>query len=343
MGDRGPPFLEHNQPGLAAYLSMHTAQPVWQVLKSLVRDGFDELPLPGGGRTIERWRVLAEVAAHDLSLAKLFEGHADALAILAELGSPPPPAGSTWGTWCAETPGADVRVTGPALEGQVRLDGRKTWCSGAATLTHGLLTARNDDGSSCLVAVALHQPGVRVTDEGWAAVGMAATRSVDVVFAEAVGTLVGPSGAYLARPGFWQGGAGVAACWYGGSVALGDALLRATAAKPDAHRLAHLGHVDIALAAAAATLREAAAWIDRHPKADARQVALRARLAVEHGASEVLRHAGRALGAGPCCRDARHARLMADLPVYLRQSHAERDLETLGADLAAKEDSPWTL
>jgi hypothetical protein len=73
-------------------------------LAQLIEAGLDRLPLPGAGRTLERWRLLAEVAAHDLSLVKLFEGHCDALAIQTELGAPAPPAGSRWGTWCAEPP-----------------------------------------------------------------------------------------------------------------------------------------------------------------------------------------------------------------------------------------------
>ena len=52
-----------------------------------VEAGRLNLPLPGGGRTRERWAALAELAGEDLSVARLAEGHADALAILAELGA----------------------------------------------------------------------------------------------------------------------------------------------------------------------------------------------------------------------------------------------------------------
>jgi hypothetical protein len=58
-------------------------------LRHLVEAGLDVLPRPGSGQTLARWRVLAAVASHDLSLVKLFEGHTDALAILAELGGGP--------------------------------------------------------------------------------------------------------------------------------------------------------------------------------------------------------------------------------------------------------------
>jgi len=46
------------------------------------------------------------------------------------------------------------------------------------------------------------------------------------------------------------------------------------------------------------------------------------------------------------CRNPRFARAMADLPVYLRQSHAERDLAALGTcDLDDDEGGtpPWPL
>ncbi|HVR54207.1 MAG TPA: acyl-CoA dehydrogenase, partial [Pseudorhodoferax sp.] len=36
------------------------------------------------------------------------------------------------------------------------------------------------------------------------------------------------------------------------------------------------------------------------------------------------------------------ARAMADLPIFLRQSHAERDLAALGQQLLL-ENPPWTL
>jgi hypothetical protein len=38
---------------------------------------------------------------------------------------------------------------------------------------------------------------------------------------------------------------------------------------------------------------------------------------------------------------ARHAGRIADLTVYLSQSHAERDLEMLGTVIAGQEEPPW--
>ena len=79
-------------------------------LRALIRHHADRLPLPGSGRTLARWRALAEVASNDLGLAKLYEGHTDALAILAELRAPAPRPGQSWGVWCAEPPGDRVEA-----------------------------------------------------------------------------------------------------------------------------------------------------------------------------------------------------------------------------------------
>ena len=194
-------------------------------LDVLVRLGLDSLPLPGSGATLKRWNALALVAEQSLSLAKLYEGHTDALAILAELAQPARPVAngdaSSWGVWAAEAPNARVRIT-PRQGKAVWLDGTKGWCSGAQTLSHGLLTAWHADGQGPqLVSVAMHQPGVGVCAAAWQAVGMAGRASVDVTFSQAEANLVGETGDYLSRPGFWQGGAGIAACWYGGALGLG--------------------------------------------------------------------------------------------------------------------------
>lgn len=316
--------------------------PPGRQLAQLIAAGQDQLPLPGHGATLQRWQCLALAARHDLSLVKLYEGHTDALAILAELNGPSHP-GASWGVWCAEPPDAVValRQSGD----HCTLSGRKQWCSGAADLSHALVSCQDADGKRRLAAVALRGPGVTITDEGWHAVGMAGTRSVDVLFDDAPALPVGAPGDYLNRPGFWLGGAGIAACWYGAAQALADYLHHAARGQmpPDPHRLAHLGQADVALSGAAALLRASAKTIDNAPGAYAGRLAMRLRLAVEAAATDVLHHVTRALGAGPLCRDARFARLAADLPVFLRQSHAERDLAALGGLLTQQENAPWAL
>lgn len=299
------------------------------MLRRLADAGLDRLPLPGGGSTLRRWRMLAAVAAWDLSLAKLYEGHTDALAILAELGGRAP-AGSLWGVWCAEAPSARAVISGDTSDGaRVRLGGAKAWCSGAADLSHALLSAWDTHGRPWLVSVDLRQEGIHIDDSGWEAVGMARTGTALLRFDGVEAHCLGDSGAYLRRPGFWHGGAGIAACWYGAAAELARMLHDAGGTR-DAHRLAHMGAADTCLAAARALLHASAQAIDARPGDDAAALALRARLAVDACAGEIMAQVGQALGAAPFCRDRRFARLMADLPVFLRQGHARRDQAALG-------------
>lgn len=73
---------------LQSYRGYADTHALGQALKALQEEGLDQLPLPGSGQTLERFSRLAQVAGHDLRLCKLFEGHTDALAIIAELDSP---------------------------------------------------------------------------------------------------------------------------------------------------------------------------------------------------------------------------------------------------------------
>lgn len=309
-------------------------QEVGRALRSLIDAGLADLPLPAGGQTLERWRALAAVGALDLSLAKLYEGHTDALAILAELDGKK--LEGVWAVWAAEPPSARVTYRDGTLSG------RKQWCSGATVIDHAVLSAWTETGKPMLAQISLPQPSVTMETEGWQAIGMSASASVSVVFDRASAQAVGDPGDYVARPGFWQGGAGIAAVWYGGAVAVARMLSTAQRLRDDPHATAHLGAMDTALRAAKALLTETAAWIDANPRADAAAAALRVRAFVEAAAHEVLLRSGRALGPSPLCGDAVHAQRCADLPVFLRQSHAEHDLSALGRAVLS-DCSAWEL
>ena len=307
-----------------------------------VESGRLNLPLPGRGRTRRRWAALADLAEEDLSLARLAEGHADALAILAELGQATPPAGSRWGVWAAQPPGPGLAASrGGRVCGGWRLDGIKQYCSGAHSCTDALVTAAGPDGNR-LFAVSTRD--LAPVPGSSPATGMAASDTLDVRFTGIPAEPVGGPGSYIDRPGFAHGGAGVAACWYGGARGVGKTLLAAAAERDvGPHALAHLGAVDIALSTAKTALDVAATEIDADPddrKDGGRLRALRVRALVEAVSTEVMQRVGRALGAGPLCHDEAHSRRVADLTVYLRQHHAERNLAELG-QIVADSGTSW--
>jgi hypothetical protein len=300
-----------------------------------VESGRLDLPLPGSGATRQRWAAFADLAGEDLSLARLGEGHADAVAILAELGGPRPRPERRWGVWAANPPGPNVSAS--RRDGTWLLRGTKQYCSGARVCTHALVTATADDGVR-LFAVAVEN--LEPHEGSWPATGMAGSDTLDVGFPGVPAEPVGPPDGYTNRPGFSHGGAGVAACWYGGARALLSA-----ASKRDIgpHALAHLGAVDLGLGAARAALTRAADEIDADPddlRGEGPLRALRVRTLTEAVAADTLARTGRALGAGPLGHNEAHSRAVADLTVYLRQHHAERDLARLG-ELVAQRGATW--
>jgi hypothetical protein len=286
----------------------------------------DSVPLPGGGETVRRFRHLEEVAARDLAVARLVEGHLDAMAILAEAGEPSP-SEAVLGVWAAK--GRDEPLEADRTAGGWRLHGLKPYASGASVLTHVLVTAETPEGPRLfLIATAR---AVEMVAGSWQAVGMRYSDSPTVKIDTIVGhgDALGSPRWYTERAGFWHGAVGVAACWLGGARAVARPLRRAGSP----HALAHLGAVDAELAGATVLVEAAAREIDAAPAvggALAERRARRVRAIVERAATETLMRVGRALGAGPLCHDAEHAQRVADLEVYLRQSHAEVDLERLG-------------
>lgn len=302
------------------------------VVKRWLAAGTLDLPFPGQGQTAQRWRRLAELAEADVAAGRLAEAHVDAAAILAELGGPAPTAGQWWGVWAAESRDAVLKAGDDT--GRILLDGTKVWCSGAGLCSHALVTARLPSGERGLYAVDLGEHGVRALPSRWRSAGMAESDTRSVQFTATPAVAVGTPGQYLTRPGFWHGAVGVAACWLGGARAVAAALYEhVKTAKGDAHACAHLGAVDAALAAAEAVLTTVAAEVDADPHnltGRAELLARRSRAAAETAVDETLTRTARALGPGPLTANAAHARRVADLSIYVRQSHAERDLERLG-------------
>jgi alkylation response protein AidB-like acyl-CoA dehydrogenase len=300
-------------------------------LRGLLDGGWSP-PLPGAGATLARWRALAAVAEQDLPLARLAEGHADAVAVLAELSGPPVRPGARLGVWAAESSTGGVAAVEDGT-GWL-LSGRKRWCSGARALTAALVTATARDGRR-LFLVDLAHAGVRVDPDTWVNAGMAGSDTADVDLTDVPAVPVGGPGAYLDRPGFWHGGIGVAAVWAGGARGVATALTDAAVRRgPDPLTDAALGAVDLVLAGVDAALTVAAAEVDADPPdrtGGAQLRAQRVRALAARAGDEVLGVVGRMLGAGPLAHDAGHAARVADLTVYLRQHHGERDVAALGA------------
>lgn len=293
-------------------------------------------------------QTLGSLGAGDLTVARVVEPHLDALAILGQAAqrdrgvdgnwpSACAPRGSTWGVYAAHAPGAHLDAH--AVGGEWMLSGNKPWCSLANRLTHALITAHIDQSRRQVFAVDLAHPGVGVSDDPWVSRGLAAVRSTALRLDAVPAMPVGPPGWYLERPGFSWGGVGVAAVWFGGACALAQKVLEAALARePDQLALLHLGRLDLALQGAEHALRAAADHIDSGEATGAvgELMAARVRSTVAGATELALSETARALGPAPLTSNEEHARRVADLTVYVRQHHGERDVARLGSLLVGR-------
>jgi alkylation response protein AidB-like acyl-CoA dehydrogenase len=294
----------------------------------LAADYGRRLPQPGCGQTARRWAVLSAVAERNLTVARVLEAHSDALAILAESGAEAP--AGTWGVFAAEAPGQALEADGQ--DNRFVLTGTKPWCSLAGYLDFALVTAHTG-GDRQLFRVSLRHPSVHPEPPArWVARGLRTVTSAAVHFDRTPAEPVGAPGWYLSRPGFAWGGMGVAACWHGGARGLQATLLRMSAGRTGDLTDLYAGVVDATLHASSAVLSDAAAAVDAGDAAgpDGEVLALRVRAVVADAAERTIQQVGHALGPAPLAFDEDHARRVADLELYVRQHHGERDLARLG-------------
>jgi alkylation response protein AidB-like acyl-CoA dehydrogenase len=298
-----------------------------------IASSWDVALLPGSGHTRERFAALANWGERDLSLGRLAEGHVDALAILAEAGTSPVASGATYGVWAARSGagGTTARFEGDGW----RLAGEKPFCSGVGTLQRALVTAEAPDGYR-LFDISVADNVVEIREGTWAAVGMAGSRSETAVFGgRPIPTTraIGDPGFYLDRPGFWFGGTGVAACWFGGARGLLRHTIQVLGTEVSDLVAAEVGRAGVHVETMRGMLDLAAAEIDADPsdaKREARRRMLITRQIVHDACIQVLDHVAAAAGARPLCHDGRQAQRAADLYVYVAQHHRPQAAAELG-------------
>jgi alkylation response protein AidB-like acyl-CoA dehydrogenase len=300
-------------------------------VRALAAGDFRSLPFPGRGQTAHRLHSLRELGRTDLSIARLIEAHTDAVAILAEAGAGPgAAAGSLYGVWASDGPSSQLAATIDG--GGWKLTGIKQYCSGASLVTDALVTA-HDNRALRTFSVSMRSHGICTQPSQWASAAMADTDtssvSFDSVQVPGEACLREPNW-YLERPGFWHGALGPAACWAGGALSLVDAARDQNPRNP--HGRAHLGAMEALAWNLEKLLDCAGAEIDEDPddtRHRARRRALMARHLIERSATEILDRFGRAMGPQLLAFDEQVARQYAALSLYIRQCHAERDLERI--------------
>lgn len=268
-------------------------------------------------------RMLYVIARRDLPLARLFEGHVDALQIIAryadgaiaQSAEAAAARGGVFGVWNAALPDEPLRVADGALHGG------KSFASGAGVLTHALAGADTAEGNRLvLIDLAASQP--TVDRSWWQVVGMQRSESHIVRWHGAPRTsfdLVGEPGDYAREPFFSGGALRFVACHAGGVAALFDHVrehLVAAGRAEDPHQAGRLAELYTAAESAAAAVRTAAAAWDQSGFIE--QVAA-ARMIVTASAERAILTAQAAVGVSGMLVTHPLSATLTDLMVYLRQ------------------------
>jgi alkylation response protein AidB-like acyl-CoA dehydrogenase len=296
---------------------------------------------PGGiprfGRVHEHERLRAAGAA-DLAWGRLYEGHVNALQLIARVGNARQrrraeedvAAGRLFGVWNTEA--ADgVSVVAVDARG-VTITGRKTFASGAGRVARAIVTVGWPDGSSQLSIIPMDRVETTIDRSFWRPYGMEDSDSFAVDFSGVRlegDDLLGGADDYGRNPWFRAGASRFVAVQTGGVEQLVSdfgAFLRRREAHEDPIQLTRLGECVVAGRTARLWTNACVdAWMryDALPgeivEADLLVTVDAARSAVERCALDVAERVERGVGARGLLESEPFARRVRDLRMYLRQ------------------------
>ncbi len=335
------------------------------------------IPLNWGGLGLEPhrgdpfalWMVTKGLAKADLSLARCWEGHANAMTLIDGAGNEAQKRrwfagvleqGETWACWSGEpqtlVPGQARRygTTVERVSGGYIVNGTKVFATGAGGVTRAVLlvstagpgAARHGTGVAdalLMLACDLPHPGIRFDARWWDPVGMRGTAShlahFDNVFI-ADENQIGAGGAFFS--GHWQTRftPQYAASFLGAAEAAFEYALDTLSAphrRADPYVQHHVGHMAIGIETAHLWLHRVARLSTGGEAEAARVAGARARYLVEHLAEEVVGHCTRACGARSLIKPSPVERIYRDLGFYLRHDSDDQVLATIGRDVLGEE------
>ena len=298
-------------------------------------------------------RVLAIIGWGNLSLARLYEGHVNALLLIEQFGTADQrekaaaeaQAGQYFAVWNTEA--ADGVEVQPGGERTYCLRGAKTFASGAGAIGRPLVTGRLPDGGWQMILLDVTASELdRVDTSWWRPLGMHASASHRIDFTGLeVGSkaLLGEVGDYYRQPWFSGGAIRFAAAQVGGAAALLDAAvstLRDAGRTEDELQRARIGEAAIAVASGEQWLDWAAVRADQSALGGAADptvsaeamvtVANMTRTAIERICLDVLAIVERAIGARGLLKPHPIERISRDLTLYLRQPAPDAALRDVG-------------
>jgi alkylation response protein AidB-like acyl-CoA dehydrogenase len=293
----------------------------------------------GSKGTLDLLEVLRLIGRGNLAAGRVFEGHVNAIALIALYGSEEQLAkasqdageGHLFAVWNTEPP-EGLRVVGTGLTGS------KVFCSAAGYATRALVTAKTENGESRMLLLSLER-GQRMEPVEFRSQGMRSAATKRMVFdglSIAPDAFIGQPEDYTKEPAFSTG------AWRASAVTLGglEALIEEARAQlvrrgrhRNPHQQARMGRAIIAQESARLWCRQAALIAeDSHAAAEAKTAYVNlGRIAIETATMDAMRLVQRSLGLAAFVEPNPVERLMRDLGTYLRQPAPDEALTEAAA------------
>jgi alkylation response protein AidB-like acyl-CoA dehydrogenase len=283
-----------------------------------------------GDRQSELLKVLCLIGAGDLSVARLVEGHINAISLVVRYGTVEQIAslassvcdGALSGVWGADdAAGLKIQIS----NGRSQLLGRKILASGAGTVTRPIVTAAAPDRQVMCLLDLKHDHAVDLS--GWNAQGMrsTATGAIDLTgIPIGADELVGSAGDFMRQPHFSGGAWRFCAAHLGAMEKLVELFrdhLVTRGRGDDPYQLQRISHCVAAARTARFWIEEAARRLGAgdHDPAAVVAFANLTRMVTEQSALDIMEPVQRGVGLVSFIRPSPIERICRDLSTYLRQ------------------------
>lgn len=284
----------------------------------------------------ELMEALLGLGRTDIGLARLVEGHLDAVRIAAQAGAEVEP-GALYGVWASRSGATGVRAEMAGSE--LILNGTLRFASGAGVIDRALVPVWVSDDHHLLVD--LDTAGLPVDTTGWQTEAMTVSHTHTLLLHDqhvSRSTIRGETDFYLDRPGFFPGGVGVAAVWAGGISRVLDTLLDWLGDRRTPVIDLRLGRIAVQRSLATSAVRQGGRQLDTvlaatPTKDELQHLGTLVRAGVGAAVHAVLDDTRTLAGPVGLAFDAALTHAIADLDLYVRQQNTDGDAAYLGVRL----------
>lgn len=294
-------------------------------------------------------QILKHLGRGNLVVGRVYEGHFNALLLISLFGSKSQiekfsgdaKMGKLFGVWNTEA--ADGVKIFPLDENKFRLEGAKTFATGAGFVTRPFVNGALPDGGWQMTVVPLEKVSAETDSSWWNPMGMRASRSFKMDFSGVeieAENLIGAAGDYYQQPWFSGGSVRFAAVQFGAAEAIFDETrkyLQTLGRIDDPFQKMRLGQMAILIETGNLWLKNTAEKLDEfmsEPTAQKSETFLAyanmMRTEIEKICVEMMNLCQKSVGARGLNKPFHFERIIRDLTIYLRQPAPDAALADAG-------------